>query len=210
MIRVFGFAGWSDAYQYKPCLGKDLVQIDPNYIQRVKDFVNYATSKGIITIFSLFHNNGDNTAWITHASETSQREYIKAIVVATKGKAIVLEIINEDIDKNFCNFVQNEARKIDQNIKTCFYSMDGATYRIEHVLSKNYIGAKKIHSNDKSNYSKFYSANDYYNVAKQCKDQRGPGVEYLLAWSKSDKQLFHRSEIEAEYGATLDLLKTLR
>lgn len=209
MLRVFGYAGWGDAVVYKPCIGNDLSNIDANYIQRVHDFVGYATSKGIITIFSLFHNNGDPYAWIAHANGNVQRTYMTAVYNATKGKAIIFEPLNEDVNHNFCMFVQNELRLLDPSVKTCFYADNGGNYRIEHVLSKGYIGGGKIHSNDKSNYSSFYNAGDYYNIAVEAKRQGGH-TEFLMAWAKNGRQLFTRAEIEAEYKDTLNLLKTVR
>lgn len=209
MIRVFAYAGWNDAYVYKPWLGGDITNIDQDYIDKLRMFVSYATSKGIITIFSIFHYNGDPFAYCMDEEGNRLRIMIHAIVNATKDKAVIYEGINEDINTSFANYVQNTIRQVKPDAKTCFYADEGGTYRIEHVLNKSYIGGGVIHSNDRSNYTQYYNAGDYYNIAKQAKEQGGH-VEYLLGWAKDGRQLFHRQEIEAEYRDTLNLVKTLR
>ena len=210
MLRIFGYNGWNDNPTYKPCTGNDLTQIDPAYIQRVKDFVNYANSKGIIVIFSLFHNNGDPYSWIAHQNGNIQRVYLQAVYNALKDNAVIWEALNEDVDVNFDNYVRNEIHSWgNPNAKCCFYNVGGAEYRITHTANKNYVGGGVIQSTDTPQLVNL-NDNDLLNIATQAKQQSGH-VEYLMYWSRNGGATSTTPEqLEANFGGALDALQALR
>ncbi len=212
MTRIWIYAGWGDvtgSYVYKPWIGNDVTNIDQNVVNKIREVCKYANSKGIIVILGLFHRNGDPYSYVVNENGERLRVLIQAIVNATKDLQVIYEPLNEDIDPGFNGFVQSEIRLIKPDAKTCFYSCDGGTYRIEHTGAKNYIGARRIQSTDTPQLVNVNNG-DMYNIAKVAKEQEGH-TEFLLFWKRQGGGVCNTpSELELEWGGALDLLKGLR
>ncbi len=208
--RIFMYAGWGDNYMYKPWNGNDCTSIDPNYIQQLKNVVNYANSKGIIVILSMFHtNSGDQYNYVVNENGQKLRVLIQAIVNATMTNEIIFEPLNENVDSGFAGFVQSEIRLIRPNAKTSFYSDNGGTYRSEHTAYNHYIGGGRIHSTDDPKLVNL-SDSDMFNIASEAKQQNGH-TDFLVYFSRNGQPCSTTAEqLEKNFGAVLDLLKTLR
>lgn len=208
-LRVFAYAGWGDNYCYQGWVGNDISQLNEGFLNGLKSFVKQANSKGIIVILSMFHKNGDPLAYAMTQSRDRVRAYCIGIAQKLKGMGVIFEAINEDVDQGFCNFVQSSVREVWPDAKTCFYRLGGANYFIDHVKNKNYIGGKKIHSNDVGGYAEYYNDNDYIRITQQAKDNGGH-VEWLVYWGRGGQQFKTTQQIEAYYGNMLNGIKNIK
>ena len=120
----------------------------------------------------------------------------------------VYESINEDIDANKAGFIQSEVRAVYAQAKTCFYALDGATYRIEHTGAKNYIGGRRIQSTDCPQLVNVNNG-DMYNISKQAKEQGGH-TEFLMYWKRGGGICVTVQDLETEWGEGLRLISQLK